>query len=171
MIALQRGGVGPKGAARPMLPPLTTYLEIGRSRGISWTELRREVLTLLWRDGGPWGPYGLADEMRKTGNGVYPNSLYRVLNTLEEAGLIVSIASSRRVQIAPDPEQADWAVLQCTKCDQLELVPFSSAAEFVRGAALELGHGTERLVIECMGRCRSCQPAAGKGGGRALADA
>ena len=50
--------------------------------------MRRAVLELLWEDGRPWGPYGLADHMRKTGSGTYPTSLYRVLKTLEDAGPI-----------------------------------------------------------------------------------
>jgi len=131
-------------------------LEAGRKRGISWTALRREVLELLWRDGGAWGPYLLADAMRKRGSGVYPNSLYRVLHTLGDAGLIVTVASSRRVQIVPDPDQGDWAVLQCTECETLQLVPFRSVADSVRSAASCFGHATKQLVIECVGQCRSC---------------
>jgi Fur family transcriptional regulator, zinc uptake regulator len=156
MLALERGEAGAEAVARETLPPLSTYLEIGRSRGIAWTELRREVLTLLWRDGGAWGAYGLAEEMRKAGSSIYPNSLYRVLSILEEAGLIVSIASSRRVQIAPDPGQEDWAVLQCRACGRQNLVPIEGAAALVRGAARDRGHATDRLIIECLGHCLSC---------------
>jgi len=146
-----------RSASLSALPPLETYLAAGRVRGIAWTSLRQEVLGLLWRDGRPWGAYGLADEMRKAGSGIYPTSLYRVLDLLEEAGLIVSITSSRRVQISPDPEQRDWAVLQCSWCEASELIPIGSEAAVVRQAACDCGHDTERLVIECVGRCRSCR--------------
>ncbi len=52
--------------------------------------------------------------MRTAGSNIYPYRLSRLLSILEEAGMIVSIASRRRVQIAPDPAQDYGAVLQCT---------------------------------------------------------
>jgi len=159
MLSARQRAAGAAAAARRSLPPLDVYLKAGEERGILWTALRREVLELLWREGGPWGPYGLADAMRETGHGVYPNSVYRVLNILSDAGLIVTIASSRRVQIVPDPDQRDWAVLQCMDCAGLELVPFTPVADLARSAASHLGHATQHLVIECVGQCRSCSAA------------
>jgi Fur family zinc uptake transcriptional regulator len=153
------------------LPPLETYLTAGRVRGISWTALRRQVLELLWRDGRPWGAYNLADELRKTGGTIYPNSLYRILGLLEAAGLIVTIASNRRVQILPDPEQRDWAVLQCSGCDSSRLIPFTTPAGIVRAAATRHGHATDQLVIECLGRCGSCAPPGRGAGGLPLRSA
>jgi Fur family zinc uptake transcriptional regulator len=138
------------------LPPFETYLIAGQARGVSWTSLRRQVLELLWRDGKSWGAYSLADELRKSGGTIYPNSLYRILNLLEATGLIVTIASNRRVQIIPDPEQRDWAVLQCSGCDSSQLIPFTQPAEVVRAAANRHGHAIDQLVIECLGRCGSC---------------
>jgi Fe2+ or Zn2+ uptake regulation protein len=138
------------------VPPLETYLDIGRSHGIAWTALRRDVLTLLWRTGEPWGVYALADAMRSGRGAVFPNSLYRILGLFEEAGLVVAVASNRRYQIAPNPHQGDWGVLQCTQCEHQSLIPLSRVAAAVRSAAGELGHATERLIIECLGRCRSC---------------
>lgn len=161
-------GAALKPAGDEGLPPLEHYLAIGRAHGIAWTSLRKHVLELLWRDGRPWGPYGLADEMRKAGSGIYANSLYRVLDTLEEAGLIVAIASSRRVQISPDPKRRQWAVLQCSRCERTRLVPFARQAEALRAAAAGYGHVAEQLVIECVGRCQACRAPAGQIGSAAI---
>lgn len=138
------------------LPPLEDYLAVGRDRGISWTALRQQVLELLWTDGRPSGPYGLADAMRGDGNQIYPTSVYRVLNLLQEAGLVVPITSSRRVQISPDPRQRDWAVLRCSRCEHSALLSLPREADAVRNAARQLGHATDQLVIECVGRCGDC---------------
>lgn len=140
------------------LPPLDHYIAVGEAHGISWTPLRQQILELLWESGNPQGPYALADELRKTRN-VYPNSLYRILAVLEEAQLIVAIVSTRRVQISPNPGHRDWAVLHCSKCERLELVPCIGQAEVMRETARHHGYVPEKIMIECFGQCRSCDAA------------
>jgi Fur family transcriptional regulator, zinc uptake regulator len=156
-----------KPVADERLPPLEQYLSLGQARGIAWTPLRKHVLEMLWRDGRPWGLYILADEMRKAGRCIHVKSLYRVLDTLQVAGLIVSIATSRRVQISPDPKQREWAVLQCSRCERSWLVPFAREAKALREAAAGFGYVADKLVIECVGCCRSCIALEGKTGSAA----
>lgn len=148
----------PAEQATTNLPPFEHYLAVGYERGIALTDLRQRVFRLLWRDGAPWGPYRLAKEMRTTGSRVYPNSLYRILGALEQAGLIVSLVTPRRVQIVPDPANSGWAALQCQDCKRHELVP-SKYADPLRKIADRLGFVVEQVVIECSGRCQSCHSA------------
>jgi Fur family zinc uptake transcriptional regulator len=138
-------------------PPLDRYLTVGADRGLVWTPLRQRVLELLWKSEKPWGAYALAHELRTAGRRIYPNSVYRILPLLERAGLIVNIVSSRRVQISPDPAEYDWAVLQCSSCAAFELVPFTPQAVAIRNAADRLGYAVEQIMIECVGKCRTCE--------------
>lgn len=152
----------PARAAPPPSPPpgrlqLDHYLAVGRDRGVLWTPLRQQVLELLWRSGRPWGAYALAEELRRARCRGYPNSVYRILSIFEQARLIVTIVSSRRVQISPDPAETDWAVLQCPGCDRFELLPFSRQAAIVREAADRLGYAAGQVMIECVGQCRLCE--------------
>ncbi|WP_120717253.1 Fur family transcriptional regulator [Tsuneonella amylolytica] len=139
-------------------PKLQSYLDAGRSRGVSWTPLRLQIMKLLWTHDRPWGRYELADALRKGGAEVYTNSIYRILSTLEEARLVIPIASSRAVQISPHPHEHDWAFVRCSHCEKARLIPFGAPARVVRDVIGATGHIPQQLVIECGGECAACQP-------------
>jgi Fur family zinc uptake transcriptional regulator len=158
-LARARGAAATAPTPAPKRQTLDRYLSAGEARGIAWTPLRQQVLELLWRSGKAWGAYALAEELRTARRGVYPNSVYRILALFEQARLIVTIVSSRRVQISPDPAEDDWAVLQCPGCERFELVPFTPQAAVVRAAADRLGYAAGQVMIECVGQCRACEGA------------
>src|SRR5215470_19039883 len=62
-------------------------------RGARLTELRRNVLALVWEGHEPVGAYHILDALRRRHPGAAPPTVYRALEFLGEQGLIHRIES------------------------------------------------------------------------------
>lgn len=145
---------GARAADRP--PPFDEFLEIGRSRSLSWTAVRMRVLELLWTTRSPWGPYNIAQHLSRDGSKMYPNSVYRALRDLDAACLIVPIVTWNRYVISPDPGIRSWAVLLCSGCGIYATVAMPDGAQELWAIARKRGFRPTRAAIECVAACAAC---------------
>lgn len=135
---------------------LETYLTLGRERGIHWTPLAGTVLRHLWRVGEPLGAYALRDQLSELGQGIHSTSVYRQIDRLAAAGLILPIVLRRAVVISPDPFIAQWLVLVCSNCRRVELVASPSALDLVDSLAAMNSFRRRFVHLECSGLCPYC---------------
>lgn len=143
------------------LPPLEAYGS-GSGRPLDWTPLRKEVLELLWSERRPLGAYAISRALREAGGKGQAVSVYRVLRWLEDAGLVVHIASLKRYLIAPRPLPTDWLVLVCRACNWVNPLPSPSLGAVVRTRSLSRKFRPRHVALECLGLCPDCSAAAAR---------
>src|SRR5579872_6651908 len=75
-------------------------------RGARLTEIRRQVLELVWRNHAPIGAYDILGAMQDGHRGAAPPTVYRALDFLMEQGLVHRIESLNAYVGCDRPEQA-----------------------------------------------------------------
>jgi hypothetical protein len=83
--------------------PLESYISHGSEAGIQWTKVRKAVLHLLWSTAEPLGAYEAAERLSNPGKRVFPTSVYRCLDCLMEAGLVLQIVTWNKFVLPPRP--------------------------------------------------------------------
>ncbi|MCB2224815.1 MAG: transcriptional repressor [Actinobacteria bacterium] len=129
--------------------------------GIRYTSARRAVVAALSRSVGPCSAAELYDEV---GGAVPLSSLYRTLNVLEEAGVLVPHFGARSVTRY---ELADWIAghhhhVVCTVCGRVEDIDVPEHLEARVGEVVEalaglVAFSPEDHTLEIEGRCSSCR--------------
>jgi Fur family zinc uptake transcriptional regulator len=127
-------------------------------RGVRLTELRREVLELVWRGHEPVGAYGVLEALRTTHPNAAPPTVYRALDFLIEQGLIHRIESLNAYVGCPRPERRHVSqFLICGGCGAAAELDDPAIARAVLRRADELGFAVERQTIEVRGFCPRCR--------------
>ena len=126
-------------------------------RGVRLTDLRREVLELIWRGHEPIGAYAVLEALRITHPSAAPPTVYRALDFLIEQGLIHRIESLNAYVGCPRPERPHVSqFLICGGCGAAAELDDPAIARAVLRRASELGFVVERQTIEVRGFCPQC---------------
>ncbi len=128
------------------------------ARGAQLTELRRQILELLWTSGRPTGAYELIKTLKLRGSRpVGPPTVYRALEFLMSQGLVSKIESRNAYVPCAHPErQHDCLFFICSNCGaSVELEDQRLECLISEDAAL-IGFRPTRRVIEVEGTCTSC---------------
>jgi Fur family zinc uptake transcriptional regulator len=127
-------------------------------RGVRLTDLRREVLELVWRGHEPVGAYAVLQALRDTHPNAAPPTVYRALDFLIEQGLIHRIESLNAYVGCPRPERPHVSqFLICGGCGAAAELDDPAIARAVLRRAGELGFAVERQTIEVRGFCPRCR--------------
>ena len=127
-------------------------------RGAQLTDLRRQVLELLWESGRPTGAYELIEALkRRDSRPVGPPTVYRALEFLMSQGLVSKIESRNAYVPCAHPErQHDCLFFICSNCgSSVELEDRRLAGAISEDANL-IGFRPTRRVIEVEGVCATC---------------
>lgn len=144
-------------SAPPATSTLKPYYDFAANRGLAITALRRDVLTLLWREAVPMGTYGIVAELNRSGlRRAHPNSIQRTLHTFVGAGLVVPITSWKKFLISPDPSCASWLINLCGRCLALACTPAATLIEQLHSICGEREFAVRTIHLECVGRCSEC---------------
>jgi Fur family transcriptional regulator, zinc uptake regulator len=131
------------------------------ARGARLTELRRQVLQLVWRGHEAVGAYAVLEALRRSHPGAAPPTVYRALDFLIEHGLIHRIESLNAYVGCSRPEQRHMSqFLICGKCGGAAELDDPAIADAVLRRASELGFAVEQQTIELRGLCPRCRPGA-----------
>ncbi len=127
-------------------------------RGAKLTELRREVLRLLWRGHEPVGAYALLEALKRSHPGAAPPTVYRALEFLIAQRLIHRIESLNAYVGCPRPAEPHASqFLICGKCGTAAELDDADLADDLLARASALGFAVERQVIELRGLCPHCR--------------
>lgn len=130
------------------------------ARGTRLTELRRQVLQLVWQRHEPVGAYELLDELRAVHGRAAPPTVYRALDFLVEQGLVHRIESLNAFVGCPQPEQAHAGqFLICSACGSIGELDDPEIARTVAERAAALGFLVQHQTIELRGLCAECRAA------------
>jgi len=141
------------------------------------TEIRRDVLEIVWQSHVPIGAYDILSRLNKGGGGrppsntsrarraregrIAPMAVYRALEFLMDQGLVHRLASLNAfigcVHAGEDPHTAQFLI--CSSCGttaELESAPLKRA---LAQAVSERGFTIDSQIVEISGVCPHCSAA------------
>jgi Fur family zinc uptake transcriptional regulator len=126
--------------------------------GLRLTELRRQVLELVWGSHRPVGAYDLLQQITETGRKAAPPTVYRALEFLLDHHLIHRIDSMNAYLGCSQPgHEHNAQFFICKGCGEAaELVDRKIDNALSRDAE-NLGFEIEKRTIELTGTCGACR--------------
>ncbi len=129
-------------------------------RGARLTDLRRDVLALIWEGHEPVGAYHILDALKRRHPGAAPPTVYRALEFLSGQGLIHRIESLNAYVGCDRPDQRHVSqFLICERCNATAELDDPAIAAAVARRAGDLGFAVQRQTIEVRGLCPRCRDA------------
>jgi Fur family zinc uptake transcriptional regulator len=140
---------------------LAQAADVCAARGVRLTDLRRQVLELVWQSHAPVGAYQILERLSGSRGRVAPPTVYRALEFLAREGLVHRIDRLNAYVGCPSPMQPHQAYfLICNACgDAAELHDPELAATLARCVERARFH-IETATVELAGLCARCS---GKG--------
>lgn len=128
------------------------------ARGAQLTELRRQILELLWQTGRPAGAYELIEALKlRDSRPVGPPTVYRALEFLIAQGLVAKIESRNAYVPCAYPERRqDGLFLLCSSCGASVELEDRHLERLISADAARVGFRPARRVIEVEGTCATC---------------
>jgi Fur family zinc uptake transcriptional regulator len=127
-------------------------------RGVRWTVLRSDVLTLILQASKPVGAYDLLAKMAHQGRPPAPPTVYRTLDFLLEQGLIHRLTSINAFVPCCHPRNGHQAAfLICQRCHRVDEAESLSLQNSLQSLAQQGGFLAIQTTIEVAGICVSCQ--------------
>lgn len=123
-------------------------------RGTRLTDLRRQVLELVWSGHEPVGAYDILARMGRAA----PPTVYRALDFLIEQGLVHRIESLNAYVGCDRPDGAHASqFLICTACGATAELDDAALDAALAHRAAQLGFTVDRQTVELRGRCPRCR--------------
>ena len=130
-------------------------------RGQRLTEIRREVLALVWERHAPVGAYDILAALSAKRGRVAPPTVYRALEFLLDQGLIHRIESLNAYVGCPVPAQDhSGQFLICRDCGAAAELSDPRIEAAIGAALSNLDFEAEKSVVEIKGLCPRCRDAA-----------
>lgn len=128
-----------------------------RDEGLRLTELRKRVLTLVWKSHKPQRAYDILQGLEDFGHRPAPPTAYRALEFLVQAGLIHRIESLNAYIGCADPNQHHTSqFFICDACDAVAEIQDTALTRKLTKNAVELGFTPRQQTIEIHGLCEDC---------------
>jgi len=128
-----------------------------RAQGLRLTNIRRQVLMLVWKSHKPQTAYDILEGLRAFGHKPAPPTAYRALDFLEQAKLIHRIESLNAYIGCAVPEKRHTGqFFICENCASVAEVQDTGVTRKVSKNAEELGFIPHNQTIEILGLCRDC---------------
>ncbi len=136
-------------------------LELCHRRGVRLTEVRRQVLELVWQSHAPVGAYQILERLAASRGRVGPPTVYRALDFLAREGLVHRIDSLNAYVGCSRPSSPhDAYFLICSDCGDAAEFHDRDLAALVTRCAVRSGFGLRSTNVELTGRCARCNAAA-----------
>lgn len=127
-------------------------------RGVRWTALRSDVLTLILQAAQPVGAYDLLAKMAHQGRPPAPPTVYRSLDFLLEQGFIHRLTSINAFVPCCHPRYGHQAAfLICTRCHRVDEAESHDLQHVLESLAKKGGFLPQQTTIEVAGLCVTCQ--------------
>lgn len=132
----------------------------GFDKTIKLTELRKDILSILYRKKKPMGAYEILAALKKKRPNAEPPTVYRVLEFLVDAKLVHRVESQNSYvccsSLLKEKSQHKAILLYCKKCHQSfefeDKSIFISIDTFAKKHKLDI----DDALIEIKGVCESC---------------
>jgi len=133
-------------------------------RGARLTEIRKQVLELVWESHAPIGAYQILEKLAEIGKRPAPIAVYRALDFLMEQGLVHRLASRNAFLGCGHPDTNHQAqFLICDSCGSVAELADSRIVDAIADRAGRSGFAVAGHVVEIQGTCPDCRKAAHAG--------
>ncbi len=127
-------------------------------RSVRLTDIRRQVLELVWQSHNPVGAYDLLERLQSTGKKAQPPTVYRALEFLMDQGLIHRIESLNAYIGCTDPgEDHTGQFLICRDCGVAAELVDKRIDDAIGQGAEAAGFSVEHPTVELEGLCANCR--------------
>jgi Fur family transcriptional regulator, zinc uptake regulator len=142
---------------------LAAARQVCSERGARLTELRLQVLELIWQNHKPLGAYPLMEMLAQvTTRVIAPPTVYRALEFLLEQGLIHRINGLNAFIGCLSPNhQHQSHFLICRDCGVAVEIHSPKLTQDISAQAAQLGFSVDTQSLEITGSCPSCQAVSG----------
>jgi Fur family zinc uptake transcriptional regulator len=125
------------------------------------TDIRRDVLSIVWQNHVPIGAYDILARLNKDGGKTAPMAVYRALEFLMEHHLVHRLASLNAyigcAHIGEDAHAAQFLICKaCGMAAELDSAPLKRA---LTQAVAERGFSIDSQIVEISGVCPHCSRA------------
>ncbi|MEM1397258.1 MAG: Fur family transcriptional regulator [Pseudomonadota bacterium] len=133
-------------------------MAICAERGVRLTDLRRQILELLWERGRATGAYELMEALQqKVSRPIAPPTVYRALEFLIAQGLVSKIESRNAYVPCAHPEREnDCVFFICRECGSSVELEDPKIDRLLADNAALVGFLATRSVVEVEGVCADC---------------
>lgn len=126
-------------------------------KGLKLTELRRQVLEIIWSSHNPIGAYDILQQLQSKGHKPAPPTAYRALDFLVSAKLVHRLESMNAFIGCPSPEASHQCQFYiCQQCGHTAELHSEAVAQAIESGAEQLGFIHNEPVIEVHGTCKAC---------------
>lgn len=123
-----------------------------------FTDLRKQVFSLICQSELPLGAYALLDLMKDSGRSTAPPTVYRALDFLQEQGFVHRLASNNTYFACAHPQHQHEAVfLVCRQCGFTQELHTKDIYNAVESSANKAMFKIEHASVEVTGLCSQCQ--------------
>ncbi len=128
-----------------------------RDKGLTFTQLRKQVYKLVAAQASPVSAYELLDELKIRRRNAAPVTVYRALDFLLHAGLVHRI-DALHAYAACEAASADHGgmLLVCDGCRNITEFENAGLEQQIARTALDHQFHTARRLIEIRGLCGDC---------------
>jgi len=133
---------------------------MAKADGLRLTPVRRRTLEILLEEHRALGAYDVLGRLAQDGYGSQPPVAYRALEFLVENGFAHRIRRLNAFTACLHPgETHSPAFFICSDCGAVAEVPEQAARTALQNVATDIGFQIERMNVEVVGLCPSCQQA------------
>jgi len=137
--------------------------QLVRQSGLRLTPVRRRTLEILLENHRAMGAYQVLERLAKDGFGTQPPVAYRALDFLVENGLAHRIRrlNAYAACMQPGVPHAPTFFI-CSDCEKVAEAQAFDVSDALEEAGDQIGFRVDRMNIEAMGTCPTCQKGAAK---------
>ena len=129
-----------------------------QERGSRLTDLRKQVLQLVWSSHKPIGAYDILKSLQNQGRSGAPPTVYRALDFLLELGVVHRISSMNAYVGCTEPGLPHISqYFLCIACGVAAELNNQSVNDSIEITATEMGFKIQDHTIEVSGLCSACQ--------------
>ena len=124
---------------------------------LKFTNLRREILRMIWEGHGPKKAYDLLEKLQLTNQSAKPATVYRTLEFLLANGFIHKVNSLNAFVGCSHPSKhPDCYFLICDNCNDISEYCDKAIATAIKTIAEKNQFRITNTTLEIAGRCNSC---------------
>ncbi len=126
--------------------------------GLRLTDLRREVLKLIWVSHIPAKAYDILEMLKGKAWSAKPPTVYRALDFLLESGLVHKLDSiSAYVGCSHPREHSNCFFLICSDCSEAKEYCSPEISGAIERAGIKNKFTPKKVTVEVLGRCAECK--------------
>ena len=132
--------------------------KICQNNGARFTDIRRQILQMVWNSHRPAKAYDILDQLKKSQSRAKPPTVYRALDFLLENGLVHRINSINAYIGCSHPlKHTDCYFLICSTCQEISECCTDILTKEITNIAKNAKFNFNKINLEIEGKCQKCQ--------------